>query len=146
MPTPSRTIADASPAYAWIAAIANGILSLIGISAAAYVYLEFPHPAIVQHSGRWSVQTESIESYIFTYPALHILLFVVLAVKAVRWKTELASAVSQEALQKAKNPRLQRLDSILVYNLAGLLTVAIGVYVLLGLTLPRVSVVANNSF
>jgi hypothetical protein len=140
-----RTIADASPAYLRMAAIVSGVLSLIGVWASIYVYLKFPHPAVVEHAGRFSISTESFESYIFSYPAFQIVIFVILTIQSLRWPTVLRRNIELEASQKAKNPRLQQLDSILLYNFTCVLIVIVEVG-LLGLTIHHASVVATNSF
>ena len=140
MPTPGRTIADASPVYLRIAAIINGVLSLVGVGVSLYFYLEFPHPAVVKHPAPFTISdTESIESYIFTYPVMQILIFLFPAVQSLRWKTAQRRSLERELIQREKNPRLRRLDSVLVYNFSCALFVMFEVYAL-GLTIHSVLV------
>ena len=54
-------------------------------------------------------------------------------------------AFELEALQRAENPRLQQLDSVLLYNFICVLLVIIGIG-LLGLTIYHAWVLATNSF
>ena len=138
-------MADASRAYLVIAAIANGVLCLIGICVSVYVYLKFPHPTMVEHAGRFSISNESIESYIFSYPAFQIAMFVIPTIQSLRWQTALRRNLELEAFQKAKNPRLRQLDSVLLYNFTCAILVIVEAC-LLGVTIYRASVLATNSF
>jgi hypothetical protein len=145
MPIPARTMADASPIYMRIAAIVNGVLSLVGVGVSIYVYLKFPHPAMIEYPGKFSVSTESIESYIFSYPAFQIFVFVIPTIPALRWQAVLRRQIELEALQRAENPRLQQLDSVLLYNFICVILIIISVG-LLGLTIYHAWVLATNSF
>ena len=136
-----RSIAEASPRWMWMAAIANGILCLIGIAAAGYVYRAFPHLDVDKHSSQFS---NSTEFYIFLYPALQIVIFLAPAIRSLRWEKAQRRSIKREAIQKAKNPEMQRQDSVRIYNVACGLIVAIEVC-LLGLTLHRSFALATNS-
>jgi hypothetical protein len=116
-----------------------------GVWVSLCVYLKFPHPAVVEHAVRFSISTESIESYIFTYPGMQIVIFAISAIQSLRWKKALRRLLERESIQRAKNPRLQRLDSVLVYNVSCALIVMTEIY-LLGLTIHHALVVANNNF
>jgi hypothetical protein len=108
------TIADASPLPLRRAAVFNGVASFIGILVAGYVYLEFPHPAAIQHSAK-SMWFESVVTYIFFFPFLQFALFLVPLFYSIRWAFK-HQAVRREAMQKANNPRMQSLDSVLIYQ------------------------------
>jgi hypothetical protein len=116
-------MAQASPAYLRITVVASGALSLVGVLAAVWVYLKFAHPTVVEHSGRWSDSAESIESYLFSYPALQVATFVIAAVQLLRWRTVQQRMIERESVVRTNNPRLQRLDSILLYKVTCLLVI-----------------------
>lgn len=137
-------MADASPAYLRITVVASGILSLVGVLAAVWVYLKFPHLTVIEHSGRWSDSAESIESYLFSYPAIQVATFVIAAIQLLRWRTVQQRMIEQESVEKTKNPRLQRLDPILLYKATCLLVILFEVG-LLGFGIHSAWAVTTNS-
>jgi hypothetical protein len=143
MPNESRSIATASSAYLGAVAVLNGLLGSVGLIISLYTYFKFPHLTGIEHSAK-NVWVESIESYIFVFPAFQVALFLVPAVFYFRWNTFLRRAVVEEEKQRSDDPALRRLDSILLYYWLCVLLAASAVG-LLGLTIYRSIMLATNS-
>jgi len=87
-PTPIDDQADRSRLFAKRAAIINGLLALLGVSVASYVYFSFPIPDTIEYHSldKFGQPTspESALSYLFAYPALQVCAFLMPRVAALR--------------------------------------------------------------
>jgi hypothetical protein len=101
-----ESIANASSIYARRATAANGILFVISISISLYVYLHFPHPLVV-HDSTSRPSSETVESYLFTFPAAQAFLFAVLAYQTTFWARTLRGAMRREAWLQRSAPYLR---------------------------------------
>jgi hypothetical protein len=91
-----------------------------------------------------SARFESVESYLFSFSGLQALIFVALAIGALRWPTVLRRLAAREAAYEAKYPSVRGVDSIFGYKMVMGLFVLFEALLLLS-TVYRSVMLATNS-
>ena len=144
-----RTIVDAPPIFMRVAAAASGTLSAASLLIASYVYFKFPHPTAIQHvaipgAARSATRLESIESYLYAFPCIQMLIFVVLAFSAVRWHQVVRCLAAREARTLTKYPTLVSVDSIHAYKVVMAILIILETLMLLATSYRSLMLATNN--
>jgi hypothetical protein len=134
----NAAVIDAARGYLRIVAVINGVILIPGILTPLYVYLHFPHSALVQH---FSEPDGSIEAYLFGMPAMQFVLFIGLSYLAVFWRQTVRRAAEREAWIRANKPRLRIYHSITVMKFVSIFFVLFGL-LLVSLTIHHSLLVA----
>jgi hypothetical protein len=144
-----KSISGAPSIFIRAASIASGALSGTSVAVAAYVYFKFPHPVGIQHVAvpglaRTSTHFESIESYLFAVPCLQIVLFLCLALSALRWPAVVRRLAAREARYATKYPSLRSSDSVQGYKVVMALMVIFEALMLFSTVYRSVMLATNN--
>jgi hypothetical protein len=144
-----KSIIGAPSIFITAAAIASGALSGTSVAVASYVYLKFPHPAGIQHvavpeQARTSTYVESIESYLFAIPCLQVVIFLGLALAALRWRAVVRRLAAREARYATKYPSLRSSNSVQGYKVVMALMVIFEALMLFSTAYRSVMLTTNN--
>src|ERR1700733_4001708 len=114
-------------------AIAYGILCLVGSSVAIYVYMSYPHPALVWHSTKtpWS---ESIASYLFMPPIMLAIVCIAMWVQSIYWRQSISYSIDGALALKKLMPNLRGYYSDRLLKFVTIFFIAFGM-LLFGLTI-----------